>query len=169
MLRAQEDGGGRLLLQAGARADQGERRPDRADQAGDAPPQGVRAHPARGALALQGHRHEDPRPRRREDVADLRDPPGHRQGPRRLLPEVRRRGVQEGGQGHLCPLRPHPPRRRPQALRAQEVRWSRRPRKVPEVVPLSARRTDSERCSLFHPINGAILLVLHLATALLQV
>jgi hypothetical protein len=62
---------------------------------------------------------------------------GRRQGARGPLPEVRRRGRQEGGQGRLRPLRPHPPRRRPPALRAQEVRRARHPRPVPEVVPLS--------------------------------
>jgi hypothetical protein len=164
VFRAQEDGGGRRLHQARARAHQGERRPHRADPPGDAPPQGFRAHHARRPHQVQGRRHAHPRPRRRQDVADLRHPPGHRQGARRLLPEVRRRGRQEGGQGHLRPLRPHPPRRRPQALRAQEVWWTWSPRQVPEVIPLIGELPDQSVC--WCPIDGPARLILYLALLL---
>lgn len=82
-------------------------------------------------------RHPRPRLRRWPHLPDLRHPPGHRQGPDRLLPEVRRRALQEPPQAGPRPVRPHPPRRRQPPVRAQEVRRSRRPRPVPEVVPLN--------------------------------
>jgi hypothetical protein len=138
VFRAQEDGRGRGLHEARPGDDQGERRPDRAAPSRDAAAQGHGARAAGGAVQVQGHRHADPRARRREDVADLRHPPGRRQGSRGILPEVRGRGGEKGDQGHLHALRAHPPRRRPPPLRAQEVRRPRRPRQVPEVLPLSA-------------------------------
>ena len=84
-------------------------------------------------------RRRHPRPRHRwwSHLADLRHPPGHRQVHHRLLPEVRRRALQEPAQAGSRPVRPHTPRRRQQAVRAQEVRWSWCPRQVPEVLPLS--------------------------------
>jgi len=46
-------------------------------------------------------------------------------------------GFQERDQGDLHPVRQNPPRRRPSSLRAQEVRWPRCPRSLPEVLPLN--------------------------------
>ena len=66
----------------------------------------------------------------------------------RLLPEVRRRAQQEPAQASPRCLRPHPPRRRQPPHGAQEVRRSRCPCQVPEVLPIKAcvqesfRRTD---------------------------
>lgn len=83
-------------------------------------------------------RHPRPSLRRWSHFPDLRHPTGHRQEPDRLLPEVRRRALQEPPQAGPRPVRPNPPRCRQPSLRAQEVRWSRRPCQVPEVLPLNA-------------------------------
>ena len=83
-------------------------------------------------------RHPRPSLRWWSHFPDLRHPTGHRQEPDRLLPEVRRRALQEPPQAGPRPVRPNPPRRRQPSLRAQEVRRSRRPCQVPEVLPLNA-------------------------------
>ncbi|GFZ14124.1 ribosomal protein S5 domain 2-like superfamily protein [Actinidia rufa] len=57
-----------------------------------------------------------------------------------FYPEVRRRAVQEGDQGHPRSLRSHSARRRSKALRAQEVWWAWCSCQVPEVVPLGRER-----------------------------
>jgi hypothetical protein len=54
----------------------------------------------------------------------------------RLLPEVHRRAQQEPAQAGTCRLRPHTPRCRQQAMRAQEVWWSRCACAVPEVIQI---------------------------------
>merc|ERR1712108_84685 len=55
---------------------------------------------------------------------------------RRILPEIRCRAEQEGDQGHPGSVRPQLACGRPAALRAQEVRWTRSPCHIPEVIPL---------------------------------
>jgi hypothetical protein len=113
--------------------------------------------------SLTTGRHPHPRQGRWPHRADLRDPSGYCQVDRRLLPEVyvncldpcrrfgfvpvltvafvhpcrRRRGLEEGDQGHPPRLRPYPPGRRPPPLRVEEVRRWQRPRSLPEVVPLN--------------------------------
>lgn len=49
---------------------------------------------------------------------DLRHPPGHRQGHRGFLPEVRGRGFQARDQGRSHGVRPQPPGGGPSPLRA---------------------------------------------------
>jgi len=53
-----------------------------------------------------------------------------------LLPEVHRRAQQEPAEAGPRRLRPYPPRRRQQAVRAQEVRRSGCARAVPEVLQI---------------------------------
>lgn len=90
-------------------------------------------------LTVARSRCRHPRSRLRwwSHLASLRHPPSHCQIHHRLLPKVRRRALQEPAQAGPHPVRPHTPRCRQQAVRAQEVRWSRCPRQVPEVLPLS--------------------------------
>ena len=136
MLRAQEDGGGGDALQARPGIDKDQWVSDRAGGAGDPEVQGIRANPAAGTAPFRGCGHADPREGRGSHIADLCHQAEHREGPGGLLPEVRGRAEQEGDQRYPRPLRPHPPRRRPSPLRAQEVRWSRRQGQVPEILPL---------------------------------
>merc|ERR1711862_664750 len=75
-------------------------------------------------------------------------------GHRGLLPEVHRRGLQEGDQGHPDELRPIPHRLGPTPLRAQEVRRPLRPRPLPEVLPMSAEGS----LRLGHLAAGCLLL-----------
>jgi hypothetical protein len=98
-------------------------------------------------------RHPRPRLRRRTHVPGVRHPPSDCQIHRRLLPEIRRRVLQEPAQAGPRGVRPHTARRRQQTVRAQEVRRARRARAVPEILPLNraglrTRRADAwmERC-----------------------
>jgi hypothetical protein len=99
--------------------------------------QGLRAPPRRRPRQVRQPRHPRPRLRRWPHLPGLRHPPGHRQVPHRLLPEVRRRALQEPAQAGPRPVRSHPPRRRQPSQRAQEVRRSGRPRALPEVLPIN--------------------------------
>lgn len=78
----------------------------------DIHPSGLRAHPRRRPRQVRQRRHPCPRHRWWSDFSDLRHPSGHRQVPHRLLPEVRRRALQEHAQAGPRPVRPHPSRRR---------------------------------------------------------
>lgn len=85
-------------------------------------------------------------------LADLRDPPGDRQGARGLLRQVLRRRLCPRAAPALHLVRPHPPDRRPASLRAQEVRRSWCARAPPEVVPLiglALRSVDRGPCHAF--------------------
>lgn len=46
--------------------------------------------------------------------------------------------LKEGDQGHLDPVRQDPAGCRPSSLRVQEVRWTRSPCPLPEVLPLTS-------------------------------
>jgi hypothetical protein len=98
---------------------------------------GLRARPHRRSRQIRRRRHPRPRLRWWSHLPGLRHPSGHRQVPRRLLPEVRRRALQEPAEAGFRPVRPHTPRCRQPPRGAQEVRWSRCPRQVPEVLPLN--------------------------------
>ena len=96
MLRAQEDGSGGDPLQARARADQDQWLPYRAGGARDPSVQGLRANPPAWTSPFRWRRHADPREGRWPHVSDIRHPTEHREGSRRVLPEVRGRAEQEG-------------------------------------------------------------------------
>lgn len=100
------------------------------------PKLGLRASPHRRPRQVRRCRHPHPRLWWWSHLPDLRHPPGHRQVHRCLLPEVRRRALQEPAEAGLRPVRPHPARCRQPPRRAQEVRWSRCSRQIPEVLPL---------------------------------
>lgn len=104
----------------------------------DALPLGLRASPCCWPRQVRQSRHSRPRLRRWSHLADLRYPPSYRQVSHRLLPEVRRRALQEHAQAGPCSVRPHSSRRRQPPLRAQEVWWSRCQSPLPEVVPINA-------------------------------
>lgn len=62
----------------------------------------------------------------------------------RLLPEIRRRAQQEPAQAGAGAVRPHTPRCRQQAMRAQEVRRSGCACAVPEVLQIDEARGMGE-------------------------
>jgi len=63
------------------------------------PLQGSRAHAAPWIPLLRHRGYPRARQGWRIHRSDLRYPPGNRQSPGRLLPEIRRRGLQAGDQG----------------------------------------------------------------------
>merc|ERR1712240_189263 len=93
---------------------------------------------------MGGRRHQSPRQWRWSHCSSLRDSSSHFQVFGRLLPEVRRRGFEEGDQGHPHLLRSVAPRSRPQEERAQEVRRSRRQSQIPEILPLNKKDEDGD-------------------------
>lgn len=64
--------------------------------------------------------------------------------PDRILPEVRRRAQQEPAQASPRRIRPHTPRCRQPTMRAQEVRRSRCPRPVPEVLQIDGEMVSHD-------------------------
>merc|ERR1712167_89723 len=126
-----------FLLQARTWSHQDQWLPDRARRARDPALQSVRAGaaPRLGSLLQRGYPYS--REGRRFHLASLRHPPGDREVACGLLPEVRRRGPEEGHQGYPPRLRPLAPRGRPASYGAEEVRWPLCPCPLPEVVPLS--------------------------------
>ena len=55
----------------------------------------------------------------------------------RILPKIRRRALKEPIEASPHPIRPYPPRRRQQTVRAKEIRWSRCALSLPEILPLN--------------------------------
>lgn len=98
---------------------------------------GLRAPPHRRRWQVRRCRHPCPRHRWWSHLAGLRHPSGYRQVHCRLLPEVRRWALQEPAEAGSCSVRPHTPGCRQPPCRAQEVRWSRCPLPLPEVLPLN--------------------------------
>nr|CAD1840123.1 unnamed protein product [Ananas comosus var. bracteatus] len=96
--------------------------PDLAGDARDPPLQGRGADPPPPPRPrpLRRGRRAHPRPRRGQGLVGLRRAPERRQSPRHLLPEARRRGAHEGGQGHPRALRLRPPRRRSRRCEPKE-------------------------------------------------
>merc|ERR1719188_2760351 len=77
---------------------------------------------------------------RRLHCASLCHAAGYREGDRGILPEIHRRGLEEGNQGHPHGLRSVAHCRRPAPVRAEKVRWSVRPFPFPEVLPVRPAR-----------------------------
>merc|ERR1719163_459296 len=106
------------------------------DAARGPPPEGLRAASAAGQGPGEQGGHPHPGERGRVHLAGVRDPAGRGEGRDRLLPEVHRRGLEEGDQGHPDVLRSVAGRGGPPAVRAKEVRRPLRPCPVPEVLPV---------------------------------
>merc|ERR1712212_894743 len=134
--RPEEDVDGGGALQARQRPYQSQRPPAPPRRTPHPPPKAGGAAVAFGQGSVLGRRHQSPRQWRWSHRSSLRDSSSHFQVFGRLLPEVRRRGFEEGDQGHPHLLRSIAPRSRPQEERAQEVRRSRRQSQIPEILPL---------------------------------
>ncbi|GFP84429.1 40S ribosomal protein s16, partial [Phtheirospermum japonicum] len=96
VLRTQENSCHRHSLQARPWFDQDQRRSNRARAAIDSPIHGVRTYPPPRPPLIHQSRHAHPRQGRRSHLPDLRHSPVHLEGARYLLPEIRRRAVEEG-------------------------------------------------------------------------
>merc|ERR1712212_244890 len=138
--RPEEDVNGGGALQAWQRPYQSQRPPAPPRRTPHPPPKAGGAAVAFGQGSVLGRRHQSPRQWRWSHRSSLRDSSSHFQVFGRLLPEVRRRGFEEGDQGHPHLLRSIAPRSRPQEERAQEVRRSWRQSQIPEILPLKGRK-----------------------------
>merc|ERR1712142_38886 len=140
--RPEEDVDGGGALQARQRPYQSQRPPAPPRRTPHPPPKAGGAAVAFGQGSVLGRRHQSPRQWRWSHRSSLRDSSSLFQVFGRLLPEVRRRGFEEGDQGYPHLLRSIAPRSRPQEERAQEVRRSRRQSQIPEILPLNKKNEN---------------------------